>query len=160
VDDRAASDKFKGTDGSSNASGGLAQRPDLLKGKAVRPPWQVAGVDYAVGAPSGTTLKNPAAISMSGVSVDAANKIVTVSGNNVKLDGYDFSLNGGWGVVVKGANATISDSKFVVGSNHNAPIQGTASASNLTVTHTSVDGAGLDVGNTGLIQMQGAGLSV
>ncbi len=147
-------------DGSANAPVGVAQLPNLLSGEAVRPPWQVAGVDYAVGNPTNITLKDPSSISMAGVTVDKVNHIVTVTGNNVTLDGYDFSLSGGWGVVTKAANTSILDSKFVVGANANAPIQGTTTASNLVVGYTSIDGKGIDVGNTGLIQMKGVGLTV
>ena len=35
-------------DGSANAPAGTPQLPNLLNGYAVRPPWEVAGVDYAV----------------------------------------------------------------------------------------------------------------
>ena len=45
-------------DGSNNASAGAPQLPNLLSGYAVRAPWNVAGVDYAVGVPTGTALKD------------------------------------------------------------------------------------------------------
>ncbi len=44
-------------DGSANAPAGPAQMPSLLNGYKAPPPWEVAGVDYAVGVPSGLTLK-------------------------------------------------------------------------------------------------------
>src|SRR4051812_12397732 len=91
-------------DGFASAPIGTPQFSNLLNGYAVRPDWSVAGVDYYVGAPSGTALKNPATISTSGVSVNAGAHIITVSGSNVMLDGYDFSLNGGWQInIVSGA---------------------------------------------------------
>jgi len=34
----------------------------LLSGYVVRPPWKVAGVDYAVGVPAGTALADPTTI--------------------------------------------------------------------------------------------------
>ena len=83
-------------DGSAGAPAGAPQLPSLLSGYAARPPWQVAGVDYAVGVPSGMTLKDPATINMAGVSVNAASHLIVMSGNNVTLSGYDFSLEGGW----------------------------------------------------------------
>src|SRR5262249_7565368 len=43
-------------DGSANAPTGTPQLPNLFAGEAVRPPWMVAGVDYAVGVPAGTAL--------------------------------------------------------------------------------------------------------
>ena len=54
--------------------------------------WQVAGVDYAVGVPAGTVLKDPMTINMAGVSLDVADQIANVTGNNVVLSGYHFSL--------------------------------------------------------------------
>ncbi|MBN9043657.1 MAG: hypothetical protein J0H38_20600, partial [Rhizobiales bacterium] len=92
--------------------------PGLLDGYAVRPSWSVAGVDYDVGVPSGTTLKDPSTIKMSGVSVNASAHIITVSGSNVTLDGYNFSLGGGWqvNVVNNATNVTIQNSYFKVGS--------------------------------------------
>jgi hypothetical protein len=147
-------------DGSANALAGSPQLPNLLDGKAARPPWQVAGVDYAVGTPSGLALKDPATISMAGVTVDKVHKTITVTGNNVTLDGYDFSLSGGWGVTTNAANTSILDSRFVIGSNGNAPLRGSASATNLFVGYTTIDGKGVSIGSTGLIQMDGVGLTV
>ncbi|QPF86525.1 hypothetical protein IC762_09680 [Bradyrhizobium genosp. L] len=112
-------------DGSANAPAGVAQFSSILNGYAVRPDWKVAGVDYYVGTPSGTALKDPATISMAGVSVDKSNHIVTVSNSNVTLNGYDFGLSGGWQVnVVNNANnVTIENSSFKVGANNLMPIQ-------------------------------------
>src|SRR5262249_15001864 len=78
-------------DGSANAPSGTPQAPNLLSGEAVRPSWMVAGVDYAVG-PNHTPSLDPATINMPGVSVNNTTRMVDVSGNNVTLDGYDFSL--------------------------------------------------------------------
>src|SRR6185437_11221022 len=109
-------------DGSANGSAGAAQLSTVLNGYAVRPTWNVAAVDYHVGVPAGTVLKSPATISMAGVSVNTASHTVIVAGSNVTLDGYDFSLNGGWQVDVRGSNATIENSIFKVGSNGLTPI--------------------------------------
>jgi hypothetical protein len=128
-------------DGSANAPSGAPQMPSLLSSYVARAPWKVAGVDYAVGIPSGTVLKNPSTISMAGVSVSGS--IVTVTGNNVTLNGYDFSLNGGWQVNISGAsNTVIENSKFLVGSNNHVPIQANAAASNLTIQYNIIDGGG------------------
>jgi len=145
------------SDGLDNAPTGTPQVPHLLDGYGSNlPSWSVAGVDYAVGYPTGTNLKNPATISMSGVSVNTTAKIVTVTGSNVTLDGYDFSLNGGWAVVVQGANDSIVDSKFLVGANHHAPILGLQSATDLHVSYCVIDGN--NDGNVGgLIEMRGHG---
>src|SRR3954468_17404608 len=87
-------------DGSANAPAGTAQFVNLLNAYAVRPTWNVAGVDYYVGTPIGTVLKDPTSISMAGVSVDKSAHIIRVGGSNVTLSGYDFGLNGGWQVNV------------------------------------------------------------
>ena len=136
------------------------QHSSLLDKYRVRPSWRVAGVDYCVGYRPTNVLQDPAAASMAGVTVDKTRKIVTVTGNNVTLDSYDFSLGGGWGVSVRAANTSILNSKFVVGSNANPPIQGTTAASNLYVAYSTIDGSEIDVGNTGLIQMKGMNLTV
>src|ERR1700730_6133037 len=148
-------------DGSANASAGVAQLPGFLNSYgAKRPAWNVAGVDYNVGVPDGLALKDPATISMAGVSVNTSSKIVTITGNNVTLDGYDFSLSGGWGVSVQAANTTIANSNFAIGSNNVAPIVSTAAASNMTVTHSTIDGNGQSPGWGGLISYRGNGFTV
>lgn len=144
-------------DGSANAPTGTPQLPNLLDSYgANRPGWNVAGVDYHVGTPSGLALKNPATISMAGVSVNTANHTITVTGSNVTLDGYDFSLNGGWGVVVQGAGTKILNSNFQVGSNGLKPILATDSSSNLTVMYSTLDGNN-NGSVSGLIENRGSG---
>ena len=56
-------------DGSGNAPAGAPQIPTLLNGYAAQLSSQLADIDYAVGIPSGPSLKNPIAISMAGMSV-------------------------------------------------------------------------------------------
>ena len=132
-------------DGAVNAPAGTPQLPSLLSGYAVRPPWKVAGIDYAVGVPSGTALKDPLTLSMSGVSVDTTSHTIFVTGNNVTLNGYDFSLEGGWEVYVEGANDVIENSNFKVGANNLVPIGSSTAASNLTVMYNTIDGGGAGV---------------
>ena len=98
-------------DGSANAPAGSPQVPTLLNGYTVRPPWMVAGVDYAVGVPSGTALQNPLTINTPGVSADTARHLIRVEGNNITLSGYDFT---GWTVYVTSGsqNTTIQNSYF------------------------------------------------
>src|SRR6476661_6921011 len=115
-------------DGSTNAPTGAPQLPNLLSAYAVRPAWQVAGVDYAVGYSSGTALKAPATISMPGVSVNTTSKTITIAGNNVTLDGYDFS---GWHINNDGANMQITNSNFSLGSD--SSIWSRSSSSNLYI---------------------------
>jgi hypothetical protein len=144
-------------EGRNGASKLTIQHPNLLRAYAVRSPCQVAGVDYAVG-PQQIPTKDPATISMPGVSVNTSTRTVIITGNNVALDGYDFSLHGGYQVQVSGANATISNSNFVLGSNTGAYlISGGASASNLTVQNNTMDAS--SIGNeTSLIGYAGSGL--
>jgi hypothetical protein len=132
------------------------QHPTLLSVYAVRPPWCVAGVDYAVG-PRSTPTKDPTTISMSGVSVDTSTRTVFVTGNRVTLDGYDFSLHGGYQVAVSGANVTISDSNFVLGTNTGGYlIWGGSTATNLTIKYCTMDAS--TIGNeTSLVGWGGTG---
>src|SRR5882724_3061524 len=130
-------------DGLANAPANAPQMPTLLNGYAARPTWNVAGVDYAVGYASGTTLKAPSTISMAGVTVDSANHIIKINGSNVTLSGYDFSLNGGWQVSVNGgSNVTIANNYFAVGSNNLTPIYVGTGASNTTIQNNEISGAG------------------
>ena len=146
-------------DGSANAPAGAAQMPTLLSGYAVRPTWNVAGVDYHVGVTAGTVLKDPSTINMAGVSVDRNSHIITVTGNNVTLDGYDFSLTGGWQLTIAGSatNTTISNDNFKVGSNLWTPIE-IWGATNTTIQYCNIDGSGLNNDSGfGLIQSNGIG---
>ena len=104
-------------DGSANASIGSPQLPHLLDSYVTRPSWEVAGVDYAVGIPSGTVLKDPSTLNMSGVAVDTTNNLIRVTGNNVTLDGYNFT---GWSVYITGGaqNTTVKDFIFLRRSRH------------------------------------------
>jgi DnaJ-class molecular chaperone len=138
----------KGTayaDGCSGAPAGTAQLPTLLSSYATRPAWNVAGVDYAVGVPAGTTLKDPATGTLpAGVTRDSTNHIFNVSGDNVVISGWDFSLEGGWEVDVNsGSGVIIEDNNFKSGSNGNGAIYLTPGSSNATVQYNNIDGSGL-----------------
>ena len=130
-------------DGASGAPAGTPPLPAILSSYAVRPPWEVAGVDYAVGVPSGTTLKDPSTIAMAGVSVNTTNHTITVTGNNVTLNGYNFGMANGYEVIVQGVNDTIENSEFVVGPNqgsHGTVLNVTASASNFSLLDNEING--------------------
>ena len=133
-------------DGSANAPAGAPQLPNLLSGYAVRPPWKVAGVDYAVGVPSGTALKDWETISQPGVSINTATHTVYVTGNNVTLNGIDFSLHGGAQLVIEGANnTTISNCNFFYGSALTSTsnfLINAVSGSNVTIEYCTIDGNG------------------
>jgi hypothetical protein len=139
-------------DGSAHAPAGPSQHASLLSGYAIRPMWKVAGVDYAVGFPSGMSLKNPASISNPGVSVDNTNHLIRVVRDGVTLDGYDFSMGGGYGVYIVGAkNTTIVNSNFV-----GSGISADANSSGLTIRNCVLDGTG-DPDSYGMVSMLGAG---
>src|SRR5262249_6652891 len=77
-------------DGSANAPAGQAQLPNLLTGFAARPPWMVAGVDYAVGPAAGTVFKIPTASNLPpGATLTSWG--IDVTGANVTLNGYDLT---------------------------------------------------------------------
>ena len=138
-------------DGSANAPAGAAQLPSLLSGYAVRPSWNVAGVDYAVGIPQGIVLKDPfaggvlaPALVALGGSANSSNHVITFSGvNNAVISGWDFSLEGGWTVQINSSNATIANSNFKVGANLRPPIFVGNSANNVTIVNNVIDGSGL-----------------
>jgi hypothetical protein len=148
-------------DGSPAAPSSAPQYPTLLSGSgysrqsySATPPWNVAGVDYAVGYPTGTTLKDWQSICTpscpSGVSVNNGNNTVSVSGNNVTLNAIDFSLHGGAGIIVSGNNDTITNSKMLYGatmaSNGNFAILNQTGGSNLTLSYNIMDGNGAVLG--------------
>ena len=135
-------------DGSAQAPAGTPQLANVLNGYAARPAWQVAGVDYAVGVPTGTVLKNPtvAANLPAGVSIDAANHQIDITGANVTLNGFDFSVGGGWGVYVASSatgTITIENSSFVTGANKQSTAITSASGvnANLVVEDNSFNGS-------------------
>src|ERR1700676_2131275 len=148
-------------DGSENAPAGTAQYPTLLNGygsggirsksNGSQPPWNVAGVDYACGIPSGTSLSDPNGLSISGVTVNkcvanggaTSNSIgnyLAVTGNNVVISGYDFSLHGGWQIDVTGNNCTIENCKFKAQSTAQTPILFDTTAIGGTLQYCEIDG--------------------
>ena len=150
-------------DGALNAPAGTPQLPNLLNGYAAPPPWQVAGVNYAVGMPSGTSLKDPtiAANLPAGAGFNAANNLIYVWGTNVTLNGFDFSLHGGTGVYLTSSatGTVIENSNFAVGANLVTPISAVAGSGDLTVINNNFNGGGV-AGNdpTGdLINYNGSG---
>ena len=91
---------------------------------------------------AGTTLQNPASISMAGVSVNANSHVLTITGNNVTLNGYDFSLGGGWKIDIGSGvtNTVIENCNFALGSNNQVPIDAGPNAGNLTVLDRTFNG--------------------
>lgn len=130
-------DPWSTLDGRLNAPGGAPQLPALLNGYptaappnqrvrypsvGTQPPWMVAGVDYRVGIPQGTTLIDWQTIDSS----SGSNPIpgVSVSGHNIgvadgtTIDGVDFSLHDGAFLNASGVNGlAVRRSKFGWGLN-------------------------------------------
>jgi hypothetical protein len=129
-------------DGTRGAPVGVPISPDLLLHYSVRPRWRVAGVDYPVGIPSGTELKDPAALSMPGVEVDFPRHVARVVQSGITLSGYDFSLAGGWTVYIDSGtdNITIEKSQFRIGLNDQVPINAVSGSGSVTIQYNSFDG--------------------
>jgi hypothetical protein len=87
--------------------------------------WNVAGVDYCVGVPSGKVLKDPTVPSNLPSGASYASSTVTVSGCNVTLDGFDFTLHAtvvSVKVTVASCTTTIRESKFAANATALQPI--------------------------------------
>ena len=113
-------------DGCANSRIGPPQRPGLFSGYKVRPPWNVAGVDYYVGMPAGatmiaamkdwTTLGSTPGIDILGTTVRCDGTYATTpTSGPVTLDLIDFSLHGGATLSVPAGGCsglTVTQSKF------------------------------------------------
>lgn len=138
-------------DGSAAASAGPPRFPHLLDGYMVRSSCYVAGVDYNVGLPAGTVLKDPLvngalapALVALGGRADIGSHAITFTGvNNAVIDGWDFSLEGGWQLSINQNNATIQNCNFKVGANKNRFILSDYGPNNLTVAYNNLDGGGV-----------------
>jgi len=121
-----------------------ANYPHLLDGYAVRPPWQVAGVDYYVGCPTNITLKpaNDGSIqAMPGFTQIQGSMIRFDGANDLVFDGYDFSVNGGyWFYLNNCTNTTFTNCLFAGTTNYqNLPIAIIQGASGLTMKNCTMD---------------------
>jgi hypothetical protein len=140
-----------------------AQRPTLLASYAKRPPWKVAGVDFAVGVPPMTTRTDWRSLSGPGIIVNttAMPPYVRVdSTSNVVISSVDFSLHGGANLLfINSPNPTVVSSKFG-GTNltkiSNAVIWADPNSPGLTVRYSTLDGAGSGSGST-LVSVASAG---
>ncbi len=78
-------------------------------------PWNMPGVDYYVGVPYGTALKDPTISSNLPTGASFSGTTVSITGCNVTLDGFDFTLHN-TNVVVNVSSSscatTIEDSRF------------------------------------------------
>lgn len=131
-----------------------------LSGYAARPPWKVAGVDYAVGPRTATTNTPGVTTPPTGMSCNSGTFICTVSGSNVTVQNWDFSVGNGWQLDVSGTGDIVTDNNFVVGSNKSFPISISNSASNTTVQYNTINGNGVLNGGScgfGLLSSNGKG---
>ncbi len=136
------------------------QLPNILSGYMTRPPWQVAGVDYPVGVPVGTTLKDPLTPGALPSCADTSDytlygrQFIRVSGSNCTINGFDFSLHGGLGLYITGSNITVTNSNFVSPTTTAYVIQEASPATGITIENNTIDGDGAS-GNADLIGING-----
>lgn len=115
------------SDGCSGAPvGGNVQHADFFTARAfqsgqshvTRPPWNVAGVDYAVGIPAATTLKDPTTDALPSGCTYASNTVTCNSSGNLTVDGYDFGLHNCVFLDIRGFTGTITieNNNFTMGS--------------------------------------------
>ena len=117
VGDRNVAGTFLGGDGSAAAPSGAPQYAGLLDAYPVRPSWQVAGVDYAVGVHPDVVLKVPTAGNLP-PGATLGNHVINITGNNVTLSGYDLT---GYTVMIQDSargTVTIANSRRDVRCQH------------------------------------------
>lgn len=146
---------------------------------STRPPWKVAGVDYAIGIPS-TSLPLldplPSGVIASGLAIqgfsvatNGPETYITTSASNPVVDGYDFSLHNGvrcdFSPSATGV-ATVQNCNFKIGSNNvNTPgycISARGSVA-LIIQNCLIDGNGINFPSnlaTGPIWSQATGAVV
>lgn len=101
-------------DGCAAASFGVPSHPNLLAKYKARPPWDVAGVDYAVGASARTVFRSWKVITDDPSFQISGNQIRCVSGA-ASLNAIDFSRDGGGYIYIpKGGcrSLTITNSRW------------------------------------------------
>lgn len=131
----------------------------------VRPSWNVAGVDYAVGYTTAPTKVAGVAAAPACVNPDNVNKIYEIIQDNCTIDGYDFTQNGGWEIhgCNTSSNPIIKNSAFLVGTLGQIPIHllgnanGCTDAQGATIINNVLDGSGgtTAYGDQGLIVIRG-----
>ncbi len=85
---------------------------------ATRPPWRVAGVDYPVGIPSATVLKDPSTATLPAGCSYSSNTVTCNSTGSLTINGYDFSLHNCIYLDIYNYTGTITieNSNFAMGS--------------------------------------------
>lgn len=125
------------------------QFPTLLSSYAKRPPWKVAGVDFAVGVPSTVRLTDWQSLRGPGIRVFATAQPPYVrvdDTSNVVISGVDFSLHGGAYVYfVNSPNPTVTNCKFGGTNLTKIPVAAVTADRNspgLTVSYNTISGGG------------------
>lgn len=150
-------------DGCVGSPSGAPQSPSLLNSYGVhRPPWNVAGVDYHVGIPIGTVLRDPTTFGLP-AGCTFSGSTVTCSSGTPTLTAFDFSLHNGTTLSITGGTVTVSNSKFVVGTNQGSTgrIISVTGSGSVAFLNNEVDGASvvvtaqvgqtINISNTGTI---------
>jgi hypothetical protein len=109
-----------------------------------RPKWNVAGVDYYVGVPSGAALADPSTNAPAGCTFSSGSSQLACSGSNIVVKGFDFSLNGGMKLYITGSNNVVSGNKFALAPNCSDPLVyfSIDAGATLTISQNSFDGGG------------------
>lgn len=133
------------------------QMPNMFASYSIRPPaGTVPGVDFFVGCPSSVALKpiNTATLP-AGVTRDNTLRYIKVFNTGTVLDGYDFTINGGYSIMFDADNCTVSNSIFAgQATNGEGQVrwgEGSGSANNGTVFNCTFDATGVDQPLTGII---------
>jgi hypothetical protein len=112
----------------------------------VRPPWNVAGVDFPVGLPADMPLLDPSIAPLpNGCTYSqSADPIVRCKGDDITISGYDFSLHNGIQLIISGVNNIVSKNNFKMGQKCKDPIVNyfTDAPGSFTFTYNSVEGGG------------------
>jgi hypothetical protein len=150
-----------GNDGFAGAPIAPIQYPTTISRYKTRPPWCVAGVGYAVGIPAAQQLSDPfpsgslasGILSVGGSYPNPPNHVLVFTANAATIEGWDFSLEGGWTVVLQANNLTLQNNNFKVGQNLRPPIFIDANALNPTIKNNVIDGNAANINPAGgLIQ--------
>ena len=137
-------------DGSADAPAGVPELPNLFAGEAARPPWMVAGVDYAVGIPAGTMLTDWQNLRGPGISI-VGNMVRIDNTNGVQISNVDFALHGGAVLYINNSNNTVITGCNFKATTSSDVIQLAGSSTGLAVKYSVIDGDGGAFDGSGLI---------
>lgn len=154
-------------DGCAAAPTCAPQHPTYLDGYVVRPPWDVAGVDYCVGIPDGISLTDWVTSPPPGCTVDnspgSLHWMRCTGTNNILFSNIDFSTNGGGFIYLESSNdAILTNVKFGGSNAPNFPValvQCAGTTKGLTVRNSILDGGftstGQSAGQSALVNCGG-----